>query len=86
MSAEAATQSLQTTGFHQMSILNKAMRYDLAIANAKAKKAKPTSKSLKGGASNPKKSLNTDVKTLAATFVKDRSPAAAAALLKANKG
>lgn len=83
---EAATQALQTTGFHYMKILSNSMKYERAIEKAAAKRQKPKSKALPSGASNPAKSEKVDIKALAKKFERTGDPKDALALLNARKG
>lgn len=82
---EDAAKVFPKTPAREMLILEKARRWDAAVAKRKAGKGKLKSKSLSGGSSNPKKPIVTNMKDAAARFARSGSPADAAALLSLNK-
>lgn len=82
---KTATDRLIKTGAHDMRILNESRLYREALARSKSGKVKPKAKALKTGSSNPVTAKQTSVKSAASQFERDRSPAAAAALLQAGR-
>lgn len=82
---EDAVKAFPITPASQMVILDKARKYDEAVAKQKSAKKTPKPKTLAGGSSNPKPEQKTDMKSAIANFKSNNDGASAAALLGLNK-
>lgn len=82
---EQAANAFPITPAKEMKILSNSMKWEDAVARQKAAKKTPKPKALQGGNSNPQPEKKADMKSAAAKFKANRTPASAAALLSLNR-